>query len=116
MTLDSQPATDCRPVPGYDGDYAVCSDGTVWSMKSGQWQQKATWLEHGHETVALFRLGERTRRRVTVLVREAFGDDRQGGTNDDKLRWYLRHQYGLDDNELTALFEQEKTDERSQEK
>ncbi|QDG49278.1 hypothetical protein FIV42_00570 [Persicimonas caeni] len=96
----------------HGGDYAICTDGAVWSIKSGEWQRKAVWTEHGHRTVELYRHGQRTRRRVSVMVREAFDNDNERKNDEDnELRWYLRRQYGLDDNELQALFNEEYDDE-----
>jgi hypothetical protein len=83
------------------GDYAVCTDGTVWSFKSGEWEQKSTWLEHGHETVELYRFGERTRRRVATLLEEAFGDTEDD--EDEDLRRYLKSEYGLTNDEVEDI-------------
>lgn len=101
------PPTTAECTRLHGGDYAVCSDGTVWTRKSGEWKLKATWPEHGHRTVELYRHGERTRRRVDVLVRDAFGEDNQKKQNDDDLRWYLARQYDLDDDEIDAILNEE---------
>jgi hypothetical protein len=100
----------CVLLESYDCDYAVCPDGTVWSRKSGEWRQKSTRPEHGHETVDMWRNGQRTRRRLSVLMREAFGRDEKEG-NDDELEAYLRRVYELDDEELAAIFDSEDSDE-----
>lgn len=84
---------EAKPVPGYDGDYALSPDGVVYSKKRGVWSEKTAWVEHGHRTVELYRFGERTRRRIAVLVEEVFGGPREEVPDDLPLLWYLRRQY-----------------------
>lgn len=90
-------------VEGYDQAYAVTEAGEVWSCKSGRWERKKAWIEHGHETVELYAHGQRRRRRVSVLVDEAFGEDSKAG--DSELREYLEWQYDVGDGVLEEMFD-----------
>lgn len=100
----------CVLLEEYDADYAVCPDGTVWSRKGGEWEQKSTWDVRGVEVVELWRHGKRTQRAVHVLQQEAFGENQHD--EDDELRRYLRRQYPqLNEDEIDAIFEEEDDDE-----
>lgn len=98
MTSDRAEAVEWRPVPGYEGLYAVSSDGQVYSLPRIDPNNhpvrgrvlKATPDSHGYPRVSLWRNGSPRNRRVHQLVCEAFL-----GSKPDGLE--VRH---LDDNKL----------------
>lgn len=95
----------CRLIAGHDGEYAIDEVGTVWSRKSGRWQRKRAWLNNGAPTVELWRYGIVTRRRVAVLLRETWGPRvEEELVSDRELRWYLREQYSLFEEDLEKVF------------
>lgn len=92
-------------IEGYGEDYAITAAGEVWSSKRGRWELKCSWENNEAPTVELYRNGNRTRRRVSVLVSKHFGADEgdAADVDDDELRWYLSEQYGLEGEELDEL-------------
>ncbi|QDG52194.1 hypothetical protein FIV42_16030 [Persicimonas caeni] len=108
---DQYDPQQCMPIEGFDGQYAVCPDGTVWSLHDDEPTKKQTFAgEHGPR-VALYRFGRRVYQPyVHVLVRRAFGDERPEPRD---LGWYIREHYGdADEVEewIQDTFSQESTD------
>lgn len=89
-TPHNLPPGEYAYIPGYDGDYVIERDGTVYSLKEAQPE-----LQHPHSNgcspqVCLWKNNKRTRRAVGELLQEAFGTEERC---DAALAEYVRAQY-----------------------
>lgn len=59
-----------KPVAGFEGLYSICSDGRVWSERSGKLLHP--YLATDYPAVSLKRAGKRKTARIHILLLEAF--------------------------------------------
>lgn len=97
MILDGEEAVE---VANFDGAYLVTASGNVYTTRFGDPRPMSTYGDPAR--VKLSRNGNRYDPLVETLVRETFGDE-DPVYRDDRLRWYLRVQYQLTDDEVDAI-------------